>query len=118
MQVLQIASEDRLSRFGTVNLDGIKIHANASRNSVLYYALRKQTVGRAGVRHCHIGGGIRILAARPSESSERMDASLPRVEFETHGRITSAIGKTVRNRAPVTKNQPNSGKYPLFALHQ
>ena len=32
VQVLQVARENQLSRFGTVSLDGTKIHANASRN--------------------------------------------------------------------------------------
>lgn len=36
-QVLQVARENQLSRFGTVSLDGTKIHANASRHSALSY---------------------------------------------------------------------------------
>jgi transposase len=35
VQVLQVARENQLSRFGTVSLDGTKIHANASRHSAL-----------------------------------------------------------------------------------
>lgn len=35
VQVLQVARENALSRFGTVSLDGTKIHANASRHSAL-----------------------------------------------------------------------------------
>ena len=38
VQVLQVARENQLSRFGTVSLDGTKIHANASRHSALSYA--------------------------------------------------------------------------------
>jgi transposase len=38
VQVLQIAQANRLSRFGTVSLDGTKLHANASRHSALSYA--------------------------------------------------------------------------------
>lgn len=38
VQVLQLARENQLSRFGTVSLDGTKIHANASRHSALFYA--------------------------------------------------------------------------------
>lgn len=38
IRVLQIARENQLSRFGTVSLDGTKIHANASRHSALSYA--------------------------------------------------------------------------------
>jgi transposase len=37
VQVLQIAQANRLSQFGTVSLDGTKIHANASRHSALSY---------------------------------------------------------------------------------
>ena len=38
VQVLQIARENQVSRFGTISLDGTKIHANASRHSALSYA--------------------------------------------------------------------------------
>ena len=37
VQVLQIAQANKLSQFGTVSLDGTKIHANASRHSALSY---------------------------------------------------------------------------------
>jgi len=37
VQVLQIARENQLAKFGTVSLDGTKIHANASRHSALSY---------------------------------------------------------------------------------
>jgi transposase len=37
VQVLQIAQVNQLSQFGTVSLDGTKIHANASRHSALSY---------------------------------------------------------------------------------
>jgi len=37
VEVLQVARENRLARFGTVSLDGTKIHANASRHSALSY---------------------------------------------------------------------------------
>jgi transposase len=37
VQVLQVARENRLSRFGTVSLDGTKIPANASKHSALSY---------------------------------------------------------------------------------
>jgi transposase len=37
VQVLQVARENQLSRFGTVSLDGTKIHAHASRHSALSY---------------------------------------------------------------------------------
>lgn len=37
VQVLQVARENQLSRFGTVSLDGSRIHANASRHRALSY---------------------------------------------------------------------------------
>ena len=37
VQVLQVACENQLTRFGTVSLDGTKIHANASKHSALSY---------------------------------------------------------------------------------
>jgi transposase len=37
VQVLHVARENQLSRFGTVSLDGTKIHANASRHSALSF---------------------------------------------------------------------------------
>lgn len=37
VQVLEVARENQLSRFGAVSLDGTKIHANASRHSALSY---------------------------------------------------------------------------------
>jgi len=37
VQVLQIAQANQLSQFGTVSLDGTKLHANASRHSALSY---------------------------------------------------------------------------------
>jgi len=37
VQVLQVARENRLARFGTLSLEGTKIHANASRHSALCY---------------------------------------------------------------------------------
>ena len=38
VQRLHVARENQLSRFGTVSLDGTKIHANASRHNALSYA--------------------------------------------------------------------------------
>lgn len=42
VQVLQVARENQLSSFGTVSLDGTKIHANASRHSALSYGYAEQ----------------------------------------------------------------------------
>jgi transposase len=37
VRVLEVARENQLSRFGSVSLDGTKLHANASRHSALSY---------------------------------------------------------------------------------
>jgi transposase len=42
VQVLQVARENQISRFGTVSLDGTKVHANASRHSALSYGHAEQ----------------------------------------------------------------------------
>ena len=43
-----------------------------------------------------------------------MDAGLPRVEFEAHGRIASAVAKTRENRAPSDQKQRNSAFQAQF----
>ena len=43
VQVLQVARENQLSKFGTVSLDGSKIHANASRHSALSHGHIEKT---------------------------------------------------------------------------
>jgi len=42
VQVLQVARENQLSSFGTVSLDGTRIHANASRHSALSHGHAEQ----------------------------------------------------------------------------
>lgn len=52
VQVLQVAHANRFSSFGTVSLDGTKIHANASRHSALSYehAVKLEAQLKAEVR--------------------------------------------------------------------
>jgi transposase len=56
VQVLQVARENQLSRFGTVSLDGTKIHANASRHSALSY-------GHAEAIEAQLKGEVQELLA-------------------------------------------------------
>lgn len=56
VQVLQVARENQLSRFGTVSLDGTKIHANASRHSALSY-------GHAEKIEAHLKAEVQELLA-------------------------------------------------------
>lgn len=56
VEVLQVARENQLSRFGTVSLDGTKIHANASRHSALSY-------GHAGKIEAHLKAEVQELLA-------------------------------------------------------
>jgi transposase len=64
VQVLQVARENRLSRFGSVSLDGTKIHANASRHSALSY-------GHAEAIEAHLRTEVRELL----ELAERTDGA-------------------------------------------
>jgi transposase len=56
VEVLQVARENQLSRFGTVSLDGTKIHANASRHSALSY-------GHAEAIEAHLKAEVQELLA-------------------------------------------------------
>jgi transposase len=56
IEVLQVARENQLSRFGRVSLDGTKIHANASRHSALSY-------GHAEAIEAHLQAEVQELLA-------------------------------------------------------
>jgi len=56
VEVLQVARENQLSRFGRVSLDGTKIHANASRHSALSY-------GHAEAIAAHLKAEVQELLA-------------------------------------------------------
>ena len=73
VQVLEVARENQLSRFGTVSLDGTKIHANASRHSALSY-------GRAEKIEAHLKAEVQellALADAADQSSVPDGVSLP-----------------------------------------
>ena len=64
VEVLQVARENQLSRFGTVSLDGTRatqIHANASRHSALSY-------GHAEAIEAHLKAEVQELLALAEES--------------------------------------------------
>ena len=61
VQVLQVARENQLSRFGTVSLDGTKIHANASRHNALSY-------GYAEAIEAQLKGEVQQLLALAEEA--------------------------------------------------
>ena len=61
VQVLQVARENQLSRFGTVSLDGTKIHANASRHRALSY-------GHAEAIEAQLKGEVQELLALAEEA--------------------------------------------------
>jgi transposase len=54
VQVLLVARENQLSRFGSVSLDGTKIHANASRHSAISW-------GHAETLEAHLQAEVREL---------------------------------------------------------
>lgn len=71
VQVLEVARETQLSRFGTVSLDGTKIHANASKHRALSY-------GQAAKIEAHLQAEVQELLrlaeqADQSEIPEGMD---------------------------------------------
>ena len=73
VQVLEVARENQLSRFGTVSLDGTKIHANASRYSALSY-------GHAEKIEAHLKAEVQellALAEAADQSSVPDGVSLP-----------------------------------------
>ncbi len=73
VQVLQVARENQLSRFGTVSLDGTKIHANASRHRALSY-------GHASMIEAHLKAEVEellALAEAADQSSVPDGVSLP-----------------------------------------
>ena len=61
VQVLEVARENQLSRFGSVSLDGTKIHANASRHSALSY-------GHAETIEAQLKGEVQHLLALAEEA--------------------------------------------------
>jgi transposase len=73
VHVLEVARENQLSRFGTVSLDGTKIHANASRHSALSY-------GHAEKIEAHLKAEVQellTLAEAADQSSVPDGVSLP-----------------------------------------
>jgi hypothetical protein len=69
VQVLQVARENQLSRFGTVSLDGTKIHANASRHRALSY-------GHAEAIEAQLRGEVQQLLAL-AEAADDTDCRSP-----------------------------------------
>jgi len=65
VQVLQIAQTNQLSQFGSVSLDGTKLHANASRHSALSY-------GHAGKIETQLKQEVQELLAL-AESADRSE---------------------------------------------
>ncbi len=61
VEVLEVARENQLSRFGTVSLDGTKIHANASRHSAL-------SSGHAGAIEAQLKAEVQELLALAEEA--------------------------------------------------
>lgn len=64
VQVLEVARENPLSRFGRVSLDGTKIHANASRHRALSY-------GHAETIEAQLKGDVQELLALAEQADGR-----------------------------------------------
>ena len=81
VRVLQVARENQLSRFGTVSLDGTKIHANASRHSALSYGhaedleaqLKTEVQERLALAEAADGANLPDGLSLPEELKRRED---------------------------------------------
>lgn len=85
VQVLQVARENQLSRFGTVSLDGTKIHANASRHSALSYGYCEKI-------EAHLNAEVQellALAEAADQSTVPDGANLPDEIVRREDRLTA-----------------------------
>jgi hypothetical protein len=80
------------------------------------YALRKQTVEPVFGIIKSVMGFRQFLLRGLDNVPERMDAGLPGVEFETHGRIASAVRKRTGNRALSRRNRAENDLQARFAF--
>ena len=126
VQVLQIARENQLSRFGTVSLDGTRIHANASRHSALSY-------GHAEEIEAHLKAEVQELLALaeaadqssvpdgvnlPDEIKRREDrlaaiaVAKARIEARAEERHKQAQAEHDAKRVARAKKEADTGKKP------
>lgn len=126
VQVLEVARENQLARFGTVSLDGTKIHANASRHSALSY-------GHAEKIEAHLKAEVQellALAEAADRSSVPDGVSLPdeikrredrlaaiatakaKIEERAKARYEQAQAKHEAKRAARAKKEAATGKKP------
>ena len=95
VQVLQVARENQLSRFGTVSLDGTKIHANASRHSALSYAHAEKI-------EAHLKAEVQellALAAAADQSAVPDGVSLPDEITRREDRLAAIAAAKVKIEA-------------------
>ena len=95
VQVLQVARENQLSRFGTVSLDGTKIHANASRHSALSYAHAEKI-------EAHLKAEVQellALAAAADQSTVPDGVSLPDEITRREDRLAAIAAAKVKIEA-------------------
>ena len=96
VQVLQIAQANQLSQFGSVSLDGTKLHANASRHSALSYE-------HAGKIETQLKQEVReLLALAESADSERV-ARRPSVPADTLREVATSIARREDQLAAIAK---------------
>jgi hypothetical protein len=93
-------------------------HALKTKAGRAAYALRKQTVEPVFGIIKSVMGFRQFLLRGPGQRPPRMDAGLPRVEFEAHGRIASAVAKQDRSIATSWPNDSISAQHHMSALRQ
>jgi transposase len=94
VEVLQVARENRLARFGTLSLDGTKIHASASRHSALSY-------GHAEAIEAQLKAEVQELLALAEQA-------------DYHAKLAARAAKAPRGRKPGGKppKPPTPGPRP------
>ena len=96
VQVLQIAQTNQLSRFGSVSLDGTKLHANASRHSALSYE-------HAGKLETQLKGEVQeLLALAESADQSELPEGLS-VPADTLREVATSIARREDQLAAIAK---------------
>ena len=106
VQVLQVARENQLSRFGSVSLDGTKIHANASRHSALSY-------GHAEAIEAQLKAEVQELLALAEAGRRRQ-----RPRRDERARRNSSAARTAWRPSPRPRRKIEARAAERFAREQ
>ena len=94
--MLQVPRENQLGRFGTVSLDGTKIHADASRHNALSY-------GHAAAIEAQLKGEVQALAEEADAANLPDGMSLPEDLERREDRLAAIAAAKVKIEARAAK---------------